>query len=101
MATLTSACRPDIGDIVEVALGVGLLVIYGRRDLPSVHGQQGEDGFDPPGGPETVPRHALCGAHHDLAAVVAKDRFDGHGFVKVVKRRGGSVGIDVINVLSV
>src|SRR5215216_5410570 len=48
-----------VGDVVEVALGVGVDVVDRRRELPLVDGEHGEDRLDAARRAEQVPGHRL------------------------------------------
>src|SRR4029077_8468748 len=55
-----------VRDVVEVALGIGLLVVDRRRQQAPLDGQHGEDGLDRPGRAEAVTRRALGRGNTDF-----------------------------------
>ena len=90
-----------VGDVVEVAVGVGGLVVDGRRHGVGLERLAADGHLHRAGGPEHVAGGAFCGADGEAAGVVAKDGLDGLCLADVALRRGGAVGVDVGNILGV
>ena len=76
-----------VGDVVEVAVGVGVVEVDGRVDDPGLDGQAQAISSTPPLAPEQVADHALGAADGQLAGVVAEDLLDGLGLGHVAQRR--------------
>ena len=93
--------RALCGDVVEVALGIGLVEIDRGRDQIAVDGQGRDDRFHAAAGAEQMAELALGGADGQLFGVVAEGGLDGLGLGQVAQRRAGAVGVDVIDVIGV
>ena len=87
MAVSTFGFAGFIGDVVEVAFGVGVLVVGGGGDLAVADAEDAGDKFD------GEPAAAMRVAHHRfgwsfdgdvLGEFFAEDGLDGHGFGGVV-----------------
>src|SRR3569623_1009325 len=90
-----------VGYVVEVAVGVGgELIDSGRRDLIAYR-EHAVNGLDAAGGAEQVTGHRLGGAHRDSARVVAEGTLHREGLGAVADRRGGAVGVDVIDLVDI
>ena len=96
-ATRTRAWRARVGDVVEVALGIGLFVVDRRRDPAVVQRERGVDRLDAAGAAEQVAGHRLGRAHRDARGVLAEDALDRLRLVDVVVRRRGAVRVDVVD----
>ncbi|MFM1944048.1 MAG: hypothetical protein RI897_3030 [Verrucomicrobiota bacterium] len=90
-----------VGDDIEVALGVGVLVIDGGGHDPGLDGLGADGHFDCAGGAEHMAGGAFGGADGQFAGVVTEDGFDGLGFADIALRGGGAVGVDVADLLGV
>ncbi len=90
-----------VGDDVEVALGVGVLVIDGGGHDPGLDGLGADGHFDGAGGTEHVAGGAFGGADGQFAGVVTEDRLDGLGFADIALGGGSAVGVDVADLLGV
>lgn len=92
----------DVGDDVEVALGVLFLDVDGGRDDAVADGHDAGNEFDATCGTEHVTGHGFGGADGEaVLGVVAEGKFDGFGFGDVAKAGGGGVGVEVLDFLGV
>ena len=73
-----------VGDVVEVAFGVGVLVVGGGWEDVVADGEDAGDEFDGAGGGDEVAHHGFDAGHGDVFGVVAEGGFDGEGFGGVV-----------------
>src|SRR4051794_36290870 len=88
----------DIGDVVEVALGIGLLEVDGGRYLSVLHGD--ERGSDT-GSATCALRVADLGfqsRHRDVVGVVAESELERARLDAVVEFGGRAVQVDIIHV---
>ncbi len=91
----------DVGDVVEVALGVRFVVVDGWGELGVLEGEGGDDEFDAAGGAEGMAEGGFGGADLDGFGGGAKDFFDGLGFGEVAEFGGGAVGVDVVDLIRI
>ena len=90
--------RPDrlVGDIVQIALGIGTVQIDGGRDDAGLQSLQAGDGFDGARCTQHMARHGLGGADEGRPGIFfTQGLLDGQGLRHVVQGRAGAVGIDV------
>src|ERR1700736_1892707 len=66
-----------VGDVVEVAVGVGSFVVDGGMEDAARHAEHGCDGFDPSGSAEGVTDHRLGRANGDVVSMGAQGLLDG------------------------
>ena len=88
-----------VRNVIQIAFRVGILQIDGRRDDAVFDGQRANGHFHRARRSQHVPGRALGGADGDFVYAFAKDGLDGLRFANVALRRGGAVGIDVIDIL--
>jgi len=91
----------DVGDVVEVALGVGFIIVDGWGEVGACECECGDDEFDAAGGSEGVAEGAFGGGDGDFFGGGAEDGFDGFGFGEIAEFGGGAVGVDVADLLGV
>ena len=84
--------------IVQIQLRIRLLQTNCRRDESLGQHLCTNYSFQTAGCTQQVARHALGGAYRNLG-IVAEHLLDGDGFKRIVVRRTGTVGIDVIDVV--
>src|SRR5262245_7581295 len=82
-------------DIVQVAFRVRSLVVNSWGQFPAMDGQRGEDGFDPAGRAEQMPRHRLRGAERQLISMGAECFLDRQRFTPVTQRSRSAMRVDV------
>src|SRR3569833_1734933 len=88
-----------VGYVVEVAVGVGgELVDGGRRDLIAYR-ERAVNGLDAAGSAEQVTGHRLGGAQHETTHKNTEDAQHHKNLGAVADRRGGAVGVDVIDLV--
>ena len=85
----------DVRRVVEVAIGIRVLVIDGRRDHARVDGHHAGGRLDAAGGTQEVTGHGLGRGDGDLGGEVAEGTLDREGLAAVVDRGRGAVGVDV------
>src|ERR1035437_2239155 len=85
-----------LGDVVQVAVRIWILIVDGRG-YPAVHdGHHREDRFDGPGTAQAVPGHRLGRGDRDLPGPVLTQRLlDGQGLRRIVELSRGAMGVDV------
>ena len=88
-----------VGNVVEVAVGVGGIVVDGWRHDVGLERLAADGHLHRAGGPEHVAGGAFCGADGEAAGMVPEDGLDGLCLAGVALRRGGAVGVDVGNIL--
>src|SRR6266849_10778576 len=86
-----------IGDVLQVALRIGMLIIYGWGNEVVVCREYGDDCFDSSCGSKEVTSHRLRRADVQLVSMIAKHCFDCLRFRLIVVGSRRSVGIDVID----
>jgi len=92
----------DVGDVVEVALGVGVVEIDGGGDQRIADGHGAGGGLYGAGCAQEVAGHRFAGADYEAVfGVVAEDGFDGFGLADVADSGRGAVSVDVIDVVVV
>ena len=87
--------------VVQIASGIGRLVVDGGVDQAVLDGQGANDQLYATAGPERVTKHALGAAHGESAGVIAEDLLDGLRLCFVTQRGAGPVSIDVLDVLGI
>ena len=88
-----------VGDVVEVALVVGVVEVERGRDDAVVDGHGADDQLDAAGGAQQVAGGALGGGDHQaVVGVVAEGLLDGLGLGQVAQFGAGAVGVDVVDV---
>ena len=100
-ATSTALRRAFVRDVVEVALRVGVVEVDRRRQDPVADRQQADDRLDAPGSRDQVAHHALGAGDRHLVGRLPERFLDGQGLDRVVDRRAGAVGVDVVDVRGV
>jgi hypothetical protein len=98
---VTFGLARGVGDIVEVALGIGKFVIDRRRQDTIANGQQADDQFRRTCSGDEMPHHTLSAGDRKFIGVIAEDFFDGQRFDLIIDRRTGPMGIDIINVFGI
>ena len=83
--------------VVQVALGVGGLVVRGRRHHLVGQGQDAGDDLDRADGAQRVAHHGLDGAHGRLVGVRAQRPLDRGRLVPVVLLGARAVRVDVVD----
>src|SRR3954469_13139743 len=89
-----------IRDAIEIALGVLIVQINGRRQALILQRQNRDASFESAGAAEQVPGHRFRGADCDLLRVLAEKVLDGLRFQHVADRRRGSVRVDVADLVA-
>ncbi len=84
-----------VRDVVEIAVGIGLLVVRGRRENAVVQREHAHHRLDRPGRPEAVARDRLRRGNRELVGVVAEHLLDRARLGEVAERRRGPVRVDV------
>lgn len=87
-----------IRHIIQIAFGIGLLVIDRRRNDVRLDGLGADGHFHRAGRAEHVTGRALGGADGQFPRVITENRFDRLRFADVALRRRSAVGVDVGNV---
>src|SRR5919202_152921 len=87
-----------LGHVVEVAIGVGLLVVQRRRQHAAAHRLDAHERLDRAGRAEQVPDRQLRRGHRRRGIRAVEDRLDRDRLDLVVERRAGPVGVDVADV---
>ena len=90
-----------VGAVIQIALGVLIEDVDGGRYFLMVQCQDGEHGLYPASGTQQMPRHGFGRADDDFFRMLAQCLFDGVGFIDVTQRRGGAVGVDVVDLIHV
>ena len=91
----------DVGDVVQVALGVGLVVVDGGGEFAAGEGQGRYHQLDAAGGAQRMADRGLGGGDGDLFRGGAEDLFDGFGFGQVTQLGGRAMGVDVADLLGI
>ena len=86
----------SVGDVVQIAIGIGFLEVQRRRQDPSRERSQHRDGLDRPGRAEQVPDRRFRARHRRRTAV--EDVVDRARLDLVVERRRRAVRVDVADV---
>lgn len=86
------------GDEVDVALGIGVVVVLGRGDEAVADGLHGGDGRDGSGRSHEVTDGGLDRSDGDVVEVRTEHGAERVGFGGVVADGGGAVGVDVLDV---
>lgn len=86
------------GDIVEIALRVWLRQMRRRRHDPRRHRLQANNGLEAPRGGDQMPGVGFGAGDRDAIRLVAQRLFQRPRFVNIVERRGGTVGVDIVEV---
>ncbi len=87
-----------VGDIIEVAFGVGVLKVHSWGEDLVADGEHAGDEFDGSGGGDEMSHHGLDAGDGDVFGVFAEDGLDGDGFVAVVFAGACAVGVDVMDI---
>src|SRR5487761_1041575 len=87
-----------VGDVVEVAVRVGLIQVDRGREQPTVQGQHAGRGLDRAGRAEQVAVHGLGGADGELLRVLAEHCLDRLGLGYIAELGRGSVRVDIVHV---
>src|ERR1051325_1425784 len=87
-----------IRHVVEIAVGIGRLVVDRRRQHVFLHHQRRDGRLEPAGGAEEVAGHRLRRADGELVGVLAEDALDRQRLRFVAERRRRAVRVDVVNV---
>ncbi|MPL70622.1 hypothetical protein SDC9_16381 [bioreactor metagenome] len=90
-----------VGNIVEVAGGIGIFVIDGGVNVAFPHSQNARDGLDGACGADAMPRHGLETGYLEPFGMVAEGGFYGFGFDRIVQGRRGAVGAHPVYVVGV
>ena len=90
-----------VGTVIQITLGVRVHQIDGRRHFLMVQSQHGEHTFNAARPPQQVAGHGLGGTDQHFVRVIAQGRLDGLGFVDVPQRRGGAVGVQIIDLIGI
>src|SRR5215211_7375964 len=89
-----------VGDVVEVALGIRVVVVDRRRQRVAVDREHREDRLDRARGAQAVAGGALRGGHGRLTRVLLAEReLDHTRLARVSERRRRSVGVDVVDLV--
>ena len=100
IATRTSASRPVFGNVVEVALGVGVGQVDRRRQEPVAHRKDGHRGLDRARRAEQVARLALRRRDRDGArALLAERDLERARLGRVAGGRRGAVRVHVADIV--
>src|SRR5947207_742783 len=91
----------DVGDVVEVAFGVGFVVVDGGGQVAAGEGEGGDDQFDAAGGAQGVADGGFGGGDGEFFGGGSEDLFDGFGFGEIAQFGGGAVGVDVADLFGV
>jgi len=94
---LASACTDLVGHVVEVAVGIGVFVVDGRRQKPVADGHQADDQFGGTGGSDQVAHHALRARNWNLVGPFAEDLLDRQRLHLVVDVGARAMGVDVVD----
>ena len=87
-----------VGNAVDVGeMGIGKMVDRGQDD-PPLHPLDGQGVLDGRGGPEGMPDLGLVGGDRDLLQLPTEDLSQALDLDLVSLRRGGAVGVDVLDV---
>ena len=86
-----------VGDVIQVTLGVGELVVDGGRDRTGLEGPDGGDDAGQAGRGQRVPDHGLGGADWDSVGVLSEHVLERLRFEDVVLWCGGPMSVDVVD----
>ena len=90
-----------VRDVIQIALGVGILQIDGRRDDAVFDGQRARGHFHRARRAKHVAGRAFGGTDGKFFGVFTENRFDRLRFRNVADGRGSAVGIDVIHIFEI
>ncbi len=90
-----------VGNVIQIAGGIGVIQVDRRGEHPFADRLHAEDRLDTAGRPEEVAGHRFGRTDGEPAGMFAEDRFDGLRLVGVVQRGGGPVGVDVVDSVGV
>src|SRR5262249_24245797 len=90
-----------VGHVVQVAAGVGRLVVNGWMDHTLLNSQGGNNRLNAAARPEGVADHAFRAIYGQTPGVTTKDLLDRLGLGLVTPRSAGAVRVDVLNILGV
>ena len=88
-----------VGAEVQIALGILIEHVDGRRNFLVVQSQHRKNRLNPSGAAQKVPRHRFGRADRHLFGVTAKRYLDRIGFVQVAQGRRSTVGIQILNLI--
>src|SRR5208283_3634297 len=69
-----------MGNVVQIALGIGGVEVYGRRQNAAFQRNNRDDRFYTASGAKQMPGHRLCRAYRDLIGMFTKHCLDGGRF---------------------
>lgn len=87
-----------VGDVIEIAIGVGRIAIHGRGNDSVADCLDACDDADSASRGDEVSHHAFDRADGDFGCGVSEDLFDGAGFVAVIFACARAVGGDVMDI---
>src|SRR5690606_11052837 len=90
-----------VGAVVQVAFGILVEEIDGRRRNLVVYRQGREDRLDTARRAQQMPRHGLGGVHHQFIGMVAECELERRRLVLVAQRGGRAVGVDVADLVGI
>ena len=83
--------------VVEVALGIGVIEVDGRRRHLITQRKNAENTFDYAGGTQQVAGHRLGRAHRETCGMSPKSLFDRDGFRAISEHGRGRVGVQILD----
>src|SRR5262249_9483610 len=92
---IDSALAGCVGDVVQVAFGVGCFVVDGGRDHTLADRHHGDDQLSHTGCGDQVTHHTLVARYRDLVSAYAEYGLDRLGLRRIVHLRAGAVRVDV------
>ena len=98
-ASTGSLTARDVRDVVEVAVGPGILEVDRRGHDAVPDRKQADDRLDAAGRGDQVAHHTLGARDRHLVSSIAERSFDRQGLDRIIDRCTGSVSVDVIDVL--
>src|SRR5450631_3079575 len=88
-----------IGYEIQIAIGIGGLVVDGRRRYLVANGENRDAGFEAARAAQQMPGHRFRRTDGDLISILAEAAFDGGGFGAVADFGRRAVSVDVIDLL--
>ena len=88
----------DVGDVIQIALGVGDVEVNGWRNFSVLHGDEGCSQAGRAAGALGMPDLRLQSGHRNTTRVLAESEFQSPGFDPVIHFGGGAVKIHVVDV---
>ena len=84
--------------VIQIAIGIGVLVIDGRRDYAFINGLAYRSRLDCTGRPKEMTGHGLSGTDlQTVLGMISENVFQGNGLRFVVVGGGSPMGIDLID----